>query len=342
MGSLGFIAIGTLFVSAGLAYGLGFWVRTLGIEDHPDGARKTQEKPVSRLGGAAIALASGLSYTLLLILHPQALTGLASDLSLAIGFTIIAAGLGLWDDVWTVHTKIKLLILGAACWLFTVSGLVPEAFTLPFTRSEWLPLLVVGSTLWLLVFTNAANFMDGSNGLAIGCLAIMLFGLMMIGWKHALLEAFLWWGPLLGAVAGFLAHNVRGTLYAGDAGALGLGAVFAALSLTSGVNIWTLATLALPFVIDVLMTLIWRAQHKRSWLEPHLDHAYQRLRLKGWSHMETAYLYWGLSLCCATAAYIAAKAGGAAPFVVCCTLTLCGILLWRRHRRSISVTQQSA
>ena len=71
---------------------------------------------------------------------------------------------------------------------------------------------------------------------------------------------------LLGAIIGFLIHNLRGKLYAGDAGSLGLGALFASLGLISGLQVWTVATLALPFLIDVLMTLIWRAKHGRPWL----------------------------------------------------------------------------
>ena len=116
--------------------------------------------------------------------------------------------------------------------------------------------------------------------------------------------------------------------------ALGLGALFAALALISGLDIWTVATLALPFLVDVLMTLIWRTKHGRNLLDPHLDHAYQRLIASGWSHLDVAILYWGFSAVSGAAAYIAAQGGGAAPFAVFWGLCLAGIMLWVRHRRT--------
>ena len=165
-------------------------------------------------------------------------------------------------------------------------------------------------------------------------LTIMLVGLAVCGstaggWTFSIL-----WFPLFGALAGFLLHNLRGRLYAGDAGALGLGALFAALSLASGLDIWTIATLALPFLIDVLLTLAWRLKHGRNLLDAHLDHAYQFLIKGGWSHLETALLYWGLTATAAVLAYIGAQAGGAAPFIIFWTLTLAGSLIWIRHRHA--------
>lgn len=337
--SLIFIAFAVIGLSAGPAYGLGLWVQGLGVNDAPDGVRKTQAKPVSRLGGLAIILAAGLSYIPLAITQWSDLSGIDLPVALALGFTIIAFTVGLFDDLWTLDTKLKLMGLSAVCVSVTAFGLLPNAANLPFNLGAIFPLLIVGSALWLLVVTNAANFMDGSNGLAIGCLAIMLSGLLLIGWRDTFPASLLWVAPILGAIIGFLIHNLRGTLYAGDGGALGLGGLFAGLSLAADVDIWVPATLALPFLIDVLLTLIWRASRRRSWLEPHLDHAYQRLRMKGWSHLETAVLYWGLTSCCAGMAYIAALAGGAAPFIVFGTLTLSGIVLWTRHRRAISLAE---
>lgn len=322
-------------------------VKRSGIVDEPDGGRKQQTTAVPRLGGVAIAvgaLLGGLISFFILILSWGAEPGSAfGQLGSALGdllrgyetVPIFVAGaflLGLWDDIWTANTKLKLLGLAAFCIGVAAFGLVPEALSSPWGDVTLPIVLIIGSAAWLLVFTNAVNFMDGSNGLAVGSLAIMLIGLAICGtvirdWSFSIL-----WFPLFGAIVGFLLHNLRGTLYVGDAGALGIGALFAALSLTSGLDIWTIATLALPFLIDVLMTLIWRAKHGRNWLEPHLDHAYQRMIANGWSHLDVAILYWGLSSVCAAAAYIAAQGGGAAPFAVFWGLCVAGIALWVRHR----------
>ncbi len=308
-----------------------------GINDAPDGVRKTQDHPIPRLGGIAILIAAGLA-----LLPANFIQGLAfSDSADAMKWAILASFcscvtvLGLWDDIWTANTKLKLALLAAATLGAAWFGLHPDSLTTPFGNLTAPAALILGSALWLLVFTNAANFMDGSNGLSIGCMAIMLAGLAIAGTLSGDFNLSLWWFALFGAIAGFLIHNLRGTLYAGDAGALGLGALFASLGLVSSLEVWTVATLALPFLIDVLLTLVWRARHKRSWLNAHRDHAYQRLIDTGWSHMDVAFLYWGMSIACAVAAVIAAKSGGAAPFAVFWALTLMGTVLWCFNRSEV-------
>ncbi|MEO1642241.1 MAG: hypothetical protein AAFR74_02815 [Pseudomonadota bacterium] len=323
------LLLGLIVISAAICVALGKIFTTFGIDDAPDGNRKQQDVPVSRLGGAAIL-------TTLLLTGPIALFW-SAELSIAslpvLLFVAAMFLIGLGDDIFTLPSLPKLALALAACVASVLLGLTPESLPTPFGKITLFIILFTGSVVWLLVFTNAANFMDGVNGLAIGSLAIMLAGLALLGMSDSPSALAVLWLPLFGAIIGFLIHNLRGKLYAGDAGSLGLGALFASLGLVSGVQVWTVATLALPFLIDVLMTLIWRAKHGRPWLKPHLDHAYQKLRLSGWSHIETAFLYWGLSTVCAVAAVIAAKADGDAPFFVFCGLCLSGIILWSVHRR---------
>lgn len=325
------------------------FVMGLNVVDAPDGDRKMQAQPVPRLGGLAILIGTlvGGSLSFVILVSAYGVDPVATVNSLISGLSASALGMGalsglvitafligLWDDIWTANTKLKLLILALACGTSAAFGLVPESLTSPWGAVSASVILIIGSALWLLVFINATNFMDGSNGLAIGCLAIMLAGLAFSAATSGTISFSLWWFPLFGAIAGFLMHNLRGRLYAGDAGALGLGALFAGLGLVSGLEVWTVATLALPFLIDVLLTLIWRAKHGRNWLDAHLDHAYQRLIDRGWTHLETAVLYWGLSATAAILAYIGAQAGGFAPFLIFWTLTLAGSLIWIRHRRA--------
>ncbi|MEM9571677.1 MAG: hypothetical protein AAF996_09430 [Pseudomonadota bacterium] len=319
------------------------------VVDEPDGGRKSQTRPIPRLGGVAMLIGGvlGVIATFLIVIltysedpvqHfqdlPSRLIRDTAGWAPAYGFALAAFIIGLWDDIWTANTKLKLVLFALACLAAAWAGLVPEALTSPWGELAAPSLLIAGTALWLLVFTNAANFMDGSNGLAIGCLAIMLGGLATIAGVTGAVQITFWWFPLIGAIIGFMVQNLRGHLYAGDAGSLGLGALFAGVAIASGLEVWTVATLALPFLIDVLLTLVWRTKHGRNLLDAHLDHAYQRLIASGWSHVETAVLYWGLSATAAVLAYIGARAGGAAPFAVFWTLTLAGSLLWIQHRRA--------
>ncbi len=349
--STGLMIAATGFGAIGFATSLIMcaWMKRTGVVDAPDGDRKTQAAPVPRLGGVAIAtgavLGSLLGFVILIASSGRGLGAGLGELSGALGdflvgqapllaFVIGAFLLGLWDDIWTANTAVKLLALTGLSVAVSLTGLVPSAMPTPFGEVTFPLVLMIGSAAWLLVFTNAVNFMDGSDGLAIGAITIMLLGLASIGTVVGEWGFSVFWFALFGAIAGFLLHNLRGTLYAGDAGALGLGALFAGLAVTSGLNVWTIATLALPFLVDVLMTLIWRAKHGRNWLQPHTDHAYQRMIAQGWSHLDTAIFYWGLSATCGGMAYIAAQGGGAAPFAVFWGLCLAGIVLWIWHRRA--------
>ncbi len=309
-----------------------------GVVDAPDGARKTQPTAVPRLGGVSIAAALLCALILLPVVvmaiqtsAPAALLQILISNWPVAALTLFAFVIGLWDDIGTAPTGLKLALLAGAAIIAAWLGLYPDALNSPFGATAAPAALIIGSALWLLVFTNAVNFMDGSDGMAGGGLLIMFGGLALAGDTQLQLG----WFALLGAIAGFLIHNLRGNLYMGDAGALGLGALFASLGLISGLEVWTVATLALPFLIDVLLTLIWRARHKRSWLKPHRDHAYQRLIASGWSHIEAGGLYWGLCAACAVAAVIAAKAGGEAPFAVFWALLLTGIALWCVNRKRV-------
>lgn len=347
----GFFAIS--FAAGLLACAL---VKRVKVFDAPDGVRKTQAQPVPRLGGVAILfgtlIGTALSFLVLMVGYGIAPVSTLSELivgafqtnlglGIAMGFVSICFLIGLWDDIWTANTKLKLLVLTLAAFVSATLGLSASAFETPFGDLALPALLIIGSAAWLIVMVNAVNFMDGSNGLAIGCLAIMLAALAAIAATSGTWTAAIWWFQLFGAIGAFLLNNVRGQIYAGDAGALGLGALFAALGLASGLNVWTIATIALPFLVDVLLTLIWRAKHGRNWLEAHLDHAYQRLIASGWSHLETAVFYWGLSATAGGMAYIAALAGGAAPFAVFWGLWIALSLIWIRHRRSAQLSNLS-
>lgn len=324
-------------------------VMRINVVDAPDGERKTQTRPIPRLGGVAILIGGllGIAATFVIVIltysddpvqHFQELPGRlvrdGASFAPAFGFAATAFLIGLWDDIWTANTKLKLALFAIAGLAAASAGLVPDGLNSPWGDLTLPAFLIGGTALWLLVVTNAANFMDGSNGLAIGCLAIMLAGLAAIAGATGAIAITFWWFPLIGAIAGFMVQNLRGHLYAGDAGSLGLGALFSGLAIAAGLDVWTTATLALPFLIDVLLTLVWRTKHGRNLLEAHLDHAYQRIIASGWSHLETAVLYWGFTATAAVLAYIGAQAGGAAPFLIFWTLALAGSFIWVLHRRA--------
>ncbi|MEL7129382.1 MAG: hypothetical protein AAGK23_07530 [Pseudomonadota bacterium] len=311
-------------------------------KDAPDGGRKDQPAPVPTSGGLAIA-ASLFAALALKAIWPAGSTqmGLEPGLVAAFSLCLFVLILGALDDARPVSTPLKFGSLAMAAIVAACFGVRAETVFFPIADSTLvLPavLAIGGTALWIFVYMNALNFMDGSNGLAVGCATLQMFTLAIAFgpgtiWQDVSLLAGL-------SCIGFLAWNLPGKLFAGDAGALFLGAAFATLGLVAarGGNIWFPATLALPILIDVLLTLAWRARAGLNLLEPHRDHAYQTLRRSGWGHLQTAILWWSLSLICCTFGLWAYGLSKSASFWVFAGLLTAGTLLWFWNRRRLSQT----
>lgn len=284
-----------------LALGLCWLVIRLGVKDAPDGARKDQPRPVATLGGLAIAGAHLLVALLLMELQPPPrLTwgnGRWAPGSIASYWPFIPAMgvllIGMLDDLRPVPASVRLIGLAAICLATCAVAVRLGYFDLPDLPGWMLAGLVAGGALYMFVLLNATNFMDGSNGLAMGCAAIML---AVLAWLVALP---VW--ILVAAIAGFLVFNIAGVLYAGDGGALYAGFCIAALGLlgtSRAYSIWIPPLIALPFLTDVFMTLIWRARRGQNLMQAHRDHAYQLFLRAGWGHLQVAALWWAMTAAC--------------------------------------------
>jgi UDP-N-acetylmuramyl pentapeptide phosphotransferase/UDP-N-acetylglucosamine-1-phosphate transferase len=191
-------------------------------------------------------------------------------------------------------------------------------------------LAVIGSVLWLIVIVNAVNFMDGANGLSMGMAAIAAAGLAasagFIGaWSIALPAV-----ALSGALAGFLVWNVSGKLFVGDTGALFAGAVLGGLCLElvrlRPDLLFVPPILLMPFLSDVLLTLIWRTKHRKKLLEAHRDHVYQIAMKAGQKHWQVAAIHAVWALNAAGIGIIAAIVGGQIPLLA--FLVLLALSTW--------------
>lgn len=290
------------------------------LRDAPDGERKMQAVAVARTGG----LAMGATVLIGMIMATvnsgasgnQIVGTLSAPSMLALfGFVLVCGVLGFVDDLRDLGPKLKTGLLAAAS-MIAALHLPMTRFPLPGLEGFQLPLwvAVIGTALWFFVMVNSVNFMDGANGIAFGSLAILFWPVLWVLSVFAVPSQSP--GPVilasvvsltLFAILGFLPWNIRGRIYAGDAGSLGIGAVFAVGGLVAAglTSVWFTATLALPFVLDVVLTLIWRARRGAKLTSPHRDHAYQLFLRSGWKHWHVAMLWWGISLACAVLAHAA-------------------------------------
>nr|WP_238934952.1 hypothetical protein [Maricaulis parjimensis] len=233
---------------------------------------------------------------------------------------VLAGGLGLLDDLFTLSERLKFVVLLAVS--FALSAMTGPVVTLGLGLE--LPWLVglAGSALFVFTTANAVNFMDGSDGLIVACLipACLALGVMTGSPVAVILAA---------GLAGFAVWNAplmreRGRLFSGDVGSLGVSVLFAGLALdwageaTPG-SAWLVALLLLPLLGDVLLTMGARVKAGRSPFVAHRAHAYQLLIRTGTSHRKVALLWGGMSLACGVLALIgsALPAGGqVAVFVI--------------------------
>ncbi|MBI4342373.1 MAG: phospho-N-acetylmuramoyl-pentapeptide-transferase [Candidatus Omnitrophica bacterium] len=208
---------------------------------------------------------------------------LAGGLGQRDGWLVLAAVLGvgavgLVDD-WLkfrgvnalgLRSRPKLLValaVGAGVGLATSSPSHPySAVELPWLNRSvelgwaWVPfaMLVIAGC------AHAVNLTDGMDGLAAGCVAIVLlvlgcWALAGDGPSRVLVP---WCASLAGACVGFLWFNsFPASVFLGDVGALGLGAALGTISLLTHTALWLLIVGGV-FVVEALSVMLQVASYK--------------------------------------------------------------------------------
>ena len=206
---------------------------------------------------------------------------------------------------------------------------------------------VIGTALWLVVVTNAVNFMDGANGLAAGSLAIVLAALGAAGLMHGQLAVAAAAFAGAGALAGFLPWNLPAArLFQGDAGSLFSGFLVAALAVVAtaqsrgAISVYLVPLALTPFLTDVLLTLLVRARRGERLLDAHRDHLYQLwLRKTGGSHAALSLRVWTITALFAAGALASQAApAGLRPLLFAAGVALCsaGWVVVRRRLEQIA------
>lgn len=114
--------------------------------------------------------------------------------------------------------------------------------------------------------TNAVNLTDGLDGLAAGTVAVAVAALALSLYRHAPEAA---WalpvaGAFLGGCLGFLWHNWHpASVFMGDTGSLGLGAVVAGLAIVGHLELW-LVPVGIVFIAETLSVMAQVVYFKRT------------------------------------------------------------------------------
>jgi UDP-GlcNAc:undecaprenyl-phosphate/decaprenyl-phosphate GlcNAc-1-phosphate transferase len=252
-----------------------------GIFDAP-GPLKTHQRPIPRLGGAAIgiAIAAGCYFTR----SAAAVSGTLFFVSLALIW-----GTGLIDDLRGLSPTFRLAAQSAAALLLWRAGWHFPAITNPLGNS-------LATCVLVILFANSFNWLDGQDGLAAGIAAIaaLAFALARTGPVTQFSNGVAW--SLFGASAAFLVFNFApASIFMGDSGSTALGFSFAALTLDfSQARGGTIISLLFPALVagiplfDAALAVIRRVRHGESPLKGDRRHFCDLLATRGWSARKTS------------------------------------------------------
>jgi UDP-GlcNAc:undecaprenyl-phosphate GlcNAc-1-phosphate transferase len=257
------------------------------ILDTPNSERKIQRTAVPYLGGFGIALAVVLT-TFVAITFSEA-TSENYFLALSVLVPAIVLGLiGFIDDKKHL-TPLSRFIAQTFAGVFTALVLILTKTVGNPTNSVFLDALL--TIIWVVGICNAINFFDNMDGAAGGISALSGFGFAVIGLQNGQYFVAAFGLVLSGACVGYLFWNWNpAKIYMGDAGALFIGIILAALAVrvdpvsVSGIGAFfvPICVLALP-ILDTTTVVIDRLRRKVSPFEGGLDHLSHRLRRKGLS-----------------------------------------------------------
>ena len=282
------------------------------IADIPN-ARSSHKNPTPKSGGVAIAVAFLVGLLAVFLMQDKASDVFAISYGRFFLFAFLTSMIvvvALTDDIWEALPSSKLLAqLGAAIFFTAFIARIDFVFIPGVGEFDLGPAGYGLTVLWIVFFMNAFNFMDGINGIA--ALAALLAGLFLafisfiVGAYFVTLCSFC----IAMAVPGFLVHNFpRGRIFMGDTGSQFIGFVFASLavfgtSLDHGqLSIYVVPVLFLPFIFDVVVTLIYRSLRRQNIMKAHREHLYQVGTKLGFTHSHVTLVYGFLFLICGVGA----------------------------------------
>ena len=284
--------------------------RRFKIMDYP-GGRKLQANPVAYLGGLAIITPITLGSFLLIF------TSFSIDLKQQLYFGLILPALviaivGLLDDIYQLPPWPRFISQSAVgvitSFILYLSGAGVEIFDNQFLNSS-------ATILWVVTMINALNFIDNMDGLAT-CISIVasltLFILSYLNNQYLVAALSL---AIFASCLGFLFWNKKpASIYLGDAGALYLGFLLAAISIRIELDndsapiraLVLILILAIP-IVDTIQVVVSRIVKGKSPFLGGRDHISHLLLNRGLSQRAVLFILTSLATLFAIVAILLAE-----------------------------------
>ena len=306
-----FLILSSLLISILLGWASIKLAPGINLMDIPGSAiHKTHSKPIPLTGGVV------LIDTIFLL---TVFTGLwkESEVFAILVSGLIIAGFGLLDDFINLAPIQKLVgqFLGASLLIYL--GVQIQFFDSPefFYRTNssldlWLNILF--TVLWIVTITNAFNFIDSIDGLAIGLSSVSIAFFLFISILSGQLPIIYFCSILLGIFIGiyfFNAHPAK--LFLGDSGAQTIGFLLASIAIVFDPNTgnqsstWFVPILffAVP-IFDLMLVVISRIRRKKNIYTASRDHTFHRLEQRGLLIQHAVLIMHGVSLIMSMVGYL--------------------------------------
>lgn len=301
----------------------------VGAIDVPKDDRRMHDHPIPRLGGLAIALAFLLT-ALLSVPMDKELEGIM------LGGIIILV-LGVLDDSMTLPALPKFLVQIFAAGIVVAHGCTIQLITNPFSSEMEIINLGIFSIpvtiIWIVTITNAVNFIDGLDGLAVGVSAISAGTMLVIALLVAENDVALIMGALLGACVGFVPYNRNpAKIFMGDTGSTFLGFILATMSVQGMFKMYAMISFVVPFLIlgipvfDICFAVLRRLAKHKNPMTADREHIHHRLIDMGFSQKQTVAITYMLTGILGLAAVLLTSSGEARTLILICTMLVVAVL----------------
>ena len=299
----------------------------IGAVDVPKDDRRMHKHPIPRLGGLAIAIA--FLVTVFLILKPD-----REMQGILIGSLMILI-LGVFDDCLALPALPKFFVQIAAALVVYHSGCTIGYVTNPFSVDPvslgWLsgPVTVI----WIVMITNAVNFIDGLDGLAVGVSGISSCTMLIIALLVAEDNVALVMACLMGACLGFIPYNFNpAQIFMGDTGSTFLGFILASMSIQGLFKMYAVISFMVPFLIlgvpffDITFAVIRRLAKHQNPMTADRGHIHHRLIDMGLNQKQSVAVVYTLTAVLGLAAVLLSNSGGTRTFILFAAVLVVAVL----------------
>jgi len=279
------------------------------IKDIP-GDRSAHDFPTPRAGGLAVVASFFIGASILFQLYPPPYDYSWNVLALVGGVMLVGAIVSFLDDISHIPYYLRLLVQGMIAVVFVNVGLKIQCP--PLEGFMALPVIEFFLTLLFIVFvSNAANFVDGLNGLLSGSVMVALPFMiattaLLPGTAASDYWTYLICVVLFGSILGFYLYNFpNGRIFMGDVGSVFIGLMVGLIVLIGQKGhpeqpTWLVIHARLFLLLyplglvwfDPVFTVIRRLILGRSIFVPNRDFLLHLLNRAGYSHAAVSLIYY--------------------------------------------------